>query len=109
MNQSNNLFSNYKEMLKVSHGMLAAANEENWDRLIDLEMQRSGIVQKLQDSGNLVPDDQKERESLISLIKEIQSCDEVVRPKIVAWMSELKGMFESLGNEVKLGKQYGRN
>lgn len=97
----------YKRMLAVSQGMLAAAEEEEWDRLIVLEQERSSIVESLQMALDLVPDDQQERDLLIALIKEIQACDEKVRPMILSWMAELRSMFESAGNELKLGKQYG--
>lgn len=97
----------YRQMLSVSHAMLEAANEEEWDRLIALEQERSTVVEALQLAPNLVPDDQKERDVLIGLIHEIQGCDEKIQPMIAAWMAELRSMFESAGNELKLGKQYG--
>lgn len=94
-------------MLQVSRGMLQAANEEAWDDLIELEKKRAGIVEVLQVSDNLIPDTDEERSVLIGLIREIQQCDDRVRPMITGWMAELKAMFESAGNERKLGKQYG--
>jgi flagellar protein FliT len=97
----------YKKMLNVSHDMLLAADSEEWDKLIVLEQERSSIVETLQMTPNLVPDNQQERDLLIELIREIQVCDEKVRPMIVSWMAELRSMFESTGNELKLGKQYG--
>lgn len=97
----------YKEMLSISHNMLDAADKEDWDRLIVLEQERSGVVEVLQASSNTIPDEQQERDVLINLIQEIQKCDERIRPMILSWMSELRAMFESAGNELKLEKQYG--
>lgn len=99
--------SMYKKMLNVSHQMLSAADDEDWDKLIVLEQERAGIVEMLQATPNLIPDSQQEKDVLIGLIKEIQLCDDRVRPMILGWMAELKSMFESAGNELKLGKQYG--
>ena len=97
----------YKKMLHVSHQMLKAANGEEWEKLIALEQERTSIVETLQVAPNLVPDDQSERETLIGLIREIQVCDDKIKPRILSWMSELREIFESAGNEVKLGRQYG--
>lgn len=104
---STNIPAMYKQMLHVSHEMLKAADGEEWDKLIALEQERTSIVEILQESPNLIPDDQTEREGLIGLIKEIQICDDRIRPKILLWMSELRTIFESAGNEIKLGRQYG--
>lgn len=98
----------YRRMLAISGEMLTAANKEEWNKLIALEQERSGVVEALQTSPNLVPDDQKERDVLIDLIHEIQGLDEKVKPIILAWMSELRSMFESAGNEIKLGRKYSR-
>lgn len=97
----------YRKMLSVSQEMLNAANHDNWDGLIILENERSSIVNVLQSSEDTIPDNHEDREILIGLIKEIQECDEKLRPLIVSWMAELRTMFESAGNELKLGKQYG--
>lgn len=97
----------YKKMLHVSHEMLKAADGEEWEKLIELEQERSSIVETLQVAPNLVPDNQSERETLIGLIKEIQVCDDKIKPRVLSWMSELRAMFASAGNEVKLGRQYG--
>lgn len=97
----------YKKMLHVSHEMLKAADGEEWEKLIELEQERSSIVETLQVAPNLVPDNQSERETLIGLIKEIQVCDDKIKPRVLSWMSELRAIFASAGNEVKLGRQYG--
>lgn len=97
----------YKKMLHVSHQMLKAADGEQWEKLIELEQERTSIVETLQVSPDLVPEDQSEREKLIGLIREIQICDDKIKPMILSWMSELRAIFESAGNEVKLGRQYG--
>ncbi len=97
----------YRRMLTISGDMLQAANEEEWDKLIALEQERSGVVETLQSAPNLVPDAEGEREVLVGLIQEIQKCDDKIKPMIVSWMAELKSMFESTGNELKLEKQYG--
>ncbi len=107
MHEQNNVSGLYRQMLEVSREMLQAADSEEWDRLISLEHDRAGIVAILQTSENLVPDSAEERNVLIDLIKEIQICDDTIRPMIVGWMAELKAMLESAGNERKLGRQYG--
>ena len=107
MNKQNNISGLYTQMLKVSREMLQAADGEDWDKLIKLEKDRAEIVEVLQSSDNLIPDNEGDRVVLIDLIKEIQGCDDKVRPLIEGWMAELKAMFESAGNERKLGRQYG--
>lgn len=97
----------YTKMLNISHDMLKAADQDDWDSLIALEQERSTVVEILQSSPDTIPDDQQERDVLIGLIQEIQKCDERIRPMILSWMAELRTMFESAGNELKLGKQYG--
>jgi hypothetical protein len=98
----------YRRMLAISGEMLTAAEHEEWNKLIALEQERTGVVEALQMSPNLVPDEQKERDVLIGLIHEIQGLDDKVKPMILAWMSELRSMFESAGNEIKLGRKYSR-
>ncbi len=107
MHEQDNIFELYKQMLMVSREMLRAANDEEWDKLINLEKDRAGIVAVLQTSKNLIPESADDRNVLIELIKNIQMCDDQIRPMIVGWMAELKAMFESAGNERKLGRQYG--
>ena len=97
----------YSRMLTISGEMLNAANEEEWDKLISLEQERFGVVSTLQMAPNLVPDTEEDRKVLIGLIHEIQKCDEKIEPIIRSWMGELKSMFESAGNELKIEKQYG--
>ena len=97
----------YNKMLTISQDMLKAADQDDWDSLIALEQERAAVVETLQSLPDTIPDDQKERDVLIGLIQQIQKCDEKVRPMILTWMAELRTMFESAGNEMKLGKQYG--
>ena len=97
----------YRRMLVISTEMLSAANDEDWDKLIELEQKRSGVLEALQTSPNLIPDTQEERDVLVELIMGIQKHDEKVKPLILTWMDELRSMFESKGNELKLEKQYG--
>lgn len=97
----------YERMLDLSREMLVAADGEEWDKLILLEQERSGIVETLQATPDIVPDSQQEKDQLIRLIKDIQACDERIRPMVASWMAELRAMFESAGNERRLGRQYG--
>lgn len=107
MNSEPNIPVLYEKMLSISQDMIDAADQEDWDRLIVLEQERSDVVGVLQSSPNTIPESQQERDVLIGLIHEIQKCDEKIRPLILSWMAELRAMFESAGNELKLGKQYG--
>lgn len=107
MNSEPDLPVLYTKMLNISHEMLGAANRDDWDSLIVLEQERAAVVEVLQLSSGIIPDSQQERDVLIELIQEIQKCDASIRPMIISWMGELRTMFESAGNELKLGKQYG--
>jgi flagellar protein FliT len=101
------VFALYRRMLTISSEMFVAANQEEWDKLIVLEQERSELVGELQTSSGLVPDSEEDRQVLVKLIHEIQGYDEKIKPMIVTWMAELRSMFESAGNEFKLEKQYG--
>ncbi len=95
-------------MLEISVEMLSAANDESWNKMIVLEQERSDIVETLQSAPNLIPDTQDERDELIGLILEIQKCDEEFAPILLAWLDKLRSNIESVMNELKLGRQYGR-
>jgi flagellar protein FliT len=108
MNMALNIPSLYTRMLEISVEMLGAANDESWNKMIVLEQERSGIVETLQSAPNLIPDTQDEREVLIGLIQEIQKCDEKFTPILLSWLGALRSNIESVMNEMKLGKQYGK-
>lgn len=108
MNTALNIPSLYHRMLEISTEMLGAANDEKWDRMIVLEQERSGIVATLQTAPNLIPDTQDERDVLIGLILEIQKCDEKFTPILFSWLGSLRSNIESVMNEMKLGKEYGK-
>jgi len=103
-----NIPSLYHRMLEISVEMLSAANDESWNKMIVLEQERSGIVQTLQSAPNLIPETQDERDVLIGLILEIQKCDEEFAPILLAWLDTLRSNIESVMNELKLGKEYGK-
>jgi hypothetical protein len=108
MNVALNIPSLYHRMLEISKEMLNAANDESWNKMIVLEQERSGIVETLQGAPNLIPDTQDERDVLIGLILEIQNCDEKFTPILLSWLGNLRSNIESVMNEMKLGKEYGR-
>ncbi|HEY8085839.1 MAG TPA: flagellar protein FliT [Methylophilaceae bacterium] len=95
-------------MLEISTEMLNAANDEKWGKMIVLEQERSDLVKALQLNPNLIPQTQEERDVLVGLIQEIQKCDETFTPILLNWLETLRNNIESVINELKLGKQYGK-
>jgi hypothetical protein len=108
MNTAMNISSLYHRMLEISTEMLGAANDEKWDKMIVLEQERSELVETLQSAPNLVPDTQDERDVLIGLILKIQKCDEEFTPILLSWLGTLRTNIDSVMNELKLGKEYGK-
>ncbi|GAO35715.1 flagellar protein FliT [Sulfuricella sp. T08] len=96
----------YDEMLCLTQKMLASARHSDWDRLIELEHERSVIVERLK---------QEDIESLWTLsegvkkgelIRSMLDIDAEIKLLTESQMMELRGMLDSVRIEQKLNNTY---
>ncbi|TSA49145.1 MAG: flagellar protein FliT [Nitrosomonadales bacterium] len=97
----------YREISKLSQGMLEFARQEQWDDLLEFEKKRAESMAKLiplvgdEPAGNAA-----QSEEMILLIRQIQAFDEETASLTRAWMSELGSVLNSLDSSKKLQQAY---
>ncbi|HYD60981.1 MAG TPA: flagellar protein FliT [Noviherbaspirillum sp.] len=99
------LLGRYTTMLSLSAQMLGAAKQGDWDRLVELEQQRSQI------EASLTNDDKISWQGVYAaqkadLIHTILATDAQTRSLTQIWMNEMQGTLQSIGTERKVRKAY---
>lgn len=99
-------FAGYRQMHETTRRMLAAARDGEWEGLINLEIERRGIAERLAE-----PVDFRGTpllESKDACIREILEMDGEIRSLTATWMSEMREMLGSLRTQRKVHHAYGR-
>ena len=99
------LLSDYGIMFQLSQRMLDAARQGEWERLVELEQERSMLVDALRVSDKcLWLDSDAKRKS--GLIHTILVADAEIKSLVDLRMSELRHALGSADTERKLNKAY---
>ncbi len=99
--------TNYESLSAITEQMRAAANQGEWDKLVDLEKQCSRHVatMKAADAGAKL--DESARQRKIQLIKKILADDADIRSHTEVWMGQLQRIMQSNRQEQRLHQAYG--
>ena len=99
--------TNYESLSAITEQMRAAANQGEWDKLVDLEKQCSHHVatMKAADAGAKL--DESARQRKIQLIKKILADDADIRSHTEVWMGQLQRIMQSNRQEQRLHQAYG--
>lgn len=103
------VLSRYEEIWRQSCRMNEAARRDDWDLLVDLELDRARISQPLTSKVSKRAFSQEDQTRLAELIRNILACDEDTRLLVTQRQRELKAAVGSVDTERKLQKAYATN
>ncbi|MDP2784399.1 MAG: flagellar protein FliT [Sulfurimicrobium sp.] len=97
----------YQAVAQLAGKMLEAAQQEQWDELVELEQQRAGVLSELMADAahGAIPDEAADQ--VARLIRAILQKDAESAPLVLAWQDELKSLLGSMGVERKISQAYG--
>ena len=74
----------YGKILELSHRMLAAGEAQEWDSLLELEIQRQNLFATLPTDTKRLP------ASLAETLREIQRSDKILMEKVENWLQHAR-------------------
>lgn len=101
------VIANYEALSVLTGQMSEAAQQGEWDRLIELEQQCSSRINAMKPIDATVALDEPTRQQKIRLIKDILSHDADIRNRTQTWMVQLQHILRSNKQEQKLLRAYG--
>ncbi len=99
------LLGRYEEMQRASQYMLEAAQKGDWEQLIKLEQNRSGIEQYLKREDGVAWGG-KDAERKAALIRAILDTDAQTSRLTRQWMSEMQNLLGNISAGKKMKKAY---
>lgn len=101
-----NTIALYEAVADLTNQMLQAAQQQDWDRLTELESNCALYVEQLKqtEDGSSLSADARERK--VSSIKRILADDREIRNLVSPWMVKLNSMINSNHTEKKLSQAY---
>lgn len=106
MMTSQETIATYRAMADLTGQMLRAANDNDWDRLAELEHECARHVRLLQD-GEPAQLDASERGAKLEAIRRMLHDDRQIRDLTMPWMARLSAMINNTANERRLARAYG--
>jgi hypothetical protein len=103
------IIESYDAVLSLTRGMLDAARMSRWEELVDLEKQRSLMINaiSLMDPGNSLHSSLHDHKR--ELIGAVMRLDVEIRMLTQDWMRELRTIVTSVGAQQRLQSTYGGN
>ena len=109
MMNSEEVISLYETVADITHKMLAAARDGDWEQLAVLESHCASHVATLKQDEPLTPLTGVVREKKVTIIKQILAHDREIRNITEPWMEHLAVLINSTKVERKLSQAYGSN
>ena len=100
------VIAKYQAAWRLTHHMLEAARNNNWDGLIDLEKERRILITQVMESNKHAMAEQSSRESQAELIRKILAADEEIASLTKTWMAEVAEILNSVSAGKKLEQAY---
>jgi flagellar protein FliT len=94
-------------MADLTSHMVKAAQDSDWDRLVELEQRCAGHVQTLRAQEPVAPMEGVDRERKIELIRQMLNADRQIRDLTMPWMAQLSKLINSTGTERRVVNAYG--
>lgn len=96
----------YENLWLLTQQMLKAAQSSDWDALVEAELKRTELVERMrvQNASSIM--NTIEQQKTGEIIRKIQAADSEIITLTEAWQGELKEMLGSIGTEKKLNKAY---
>ena len=97
----------YERALELTRAMLDAAQKADWDRLVQVEKERSIHIERIKALDPVPARDGNSRERKREIILEILQGDERIQSLTQDWMHELREVLGSISVEQRLTRSYG--
>jgi flagellar protein FliT len=97
----------YEAVAQLARKMLEAAQQGQWDELVELEQQRGTVVSELMADAAQSTIPAEVADQVAELIKTILDMDAESSSLAQAWQDELKALLGSMGAERKISQAYG--
>ena len=91
--QARSLIGRYEEVARLSRGMLAAAQREDWDEVARLEAQCQLLIDYLKRAARIEPLSPLEQRRRIELLRDILQDDAQIRVRAEPWLLELERLI----------------
>lgn len=96
----------YESMAVITDQMLRAANDNDWDRLTELEQQCAAHVRQLKDSEPQ-PLAGAQRVKKVDAIRRMLAADRQIRDLTTPWMARLSALINNTSTERRVARAYG--
>jgi len=102
------VIDHYRQLSNITSQMRMAANQGEWDKLVELEQQCSQHV-ALMKQHDLAPLDESIRLQKVTLIQKILADDAAIRDQTLPWMAQLQHMINTSRSEQRVKQAYSNN
>ena len=96
----------YETVANLTHQMLLAAQQQDWDKLAELEAVCAQHVNNLKNIQDPLPLPSDARERKVASIKSILANDREIRNLVSPWMVRLNTLISSYHTESNLTRAY---
>ena len=101
------IISRYEEICALSAQMVAAAQANDWDRLVELEHSVAALRDSLMREDDNIAMSEAEREHKARMIQRILDDDAEVRRHTEPWMDDLRRLLGGAAKKRQLERAYG--
>ena len=102
------VIQNYETLSALTGKMREAAEQGEWDHLIELEKQCSQRVALMKELDAGAKLDENTRQRKVALIRKILADDAEIRNRTEPWMAQLQRIMQSARQESRLLDAYSR-
>ncbi len=103
---SEDIVDTYETMAVITDQMLCAANDNDWDRLAELEQQCALHVRQLK-AHEPQPLAGAERVKKVDAIRRMLAADRQIRDLAAPWMAQLSALISNTTTERRVARAYG--
>lgn len=96
----------YENLWLLTQQMLSAAQNGEWDILIEIERKRNVLVASMTTKNGAAIMNTVEQQKTAEIIRHVLAADSEIQTLTVSWQGELKDILGSIGTEKKLSKAY---
>lgn len=96
----------YENLWLLTQQMLNAARNGDWDALIEVEIKRNALVERLMAQNETAITNTVEQQKTGEIIRKVLAADSEIKTLTESWQGELKDILGSIGIEKKLHKAY---
>ena len=103
---SESIFAAYENLWLLTRQMLNAAQNDDWGALIEGELKRNALVERMMVQNESSIMNTLEQQKTGEIIRHILAADGEIKKLTEAWKGELQEILGSVGTEKKLHKAY---